>query len=243
MTICTISWDHDVSKLKLIFPNNEYSNNDYKVDGEDDNGNNMYNKIKKTWIHSWVQGVLKKRPNFANHVQIVIFAWCDCCSSLVHKFWQHTAASRILLHGVLVELQPQKPRSVDPAMEQFEEQDMCLKFGFILGITFVETFELLKQAYREECMSCTQCYKWFKHFKEGRTTVSEDPRSGRQPCWESSWGDSRKSLFDSTDCWGCGHKCRIMPCNFNQKTTDALHHCKIYPSFADWWAKREPSHQ
>ena len=73
MTICTISWDHDVSKLKLIFPNNEYSNNDYKVDGEDDNGNNMYNKIKKTRIHSWVQGVLKKRPNFANHVQIVIF--------------------------------------------------------------------------------------------------------------------------------------------------------------------------
>ena len=28
-------------------------------------------------------------------------------------------------------------------------------------------------------MSRTQCYKWFKRFKEGRTSVSEDPRPGR----------------------------------------------------------------
>jgi len=28
-------------------------------------------------------------------------------------------------------------------------------------------------------MSQTQCYEWFKHFKEGRMLVSEDPRSGR----------------------------------------------------------------
>ena len=28
-------------------------------------------------------------------------------------------------------------------------------------------------------MSRTQCYEWFKHFKEGRTSVSEDPRPGR----------------------------------------------------------------
>jgi hypothetical protein len=28
-------------------------------------------------------------------------------------------------------------------------------------------------------MSRKQCYEWFKHFKEGRTSVSEDPRYGR----------------------------------------------------------------
>jgi len=28
-------------------------------------------------------------------------------------------------------------------------------------------------------MSRTQCYEWFKHFKEGRMSVSEDPRPGR----------------------------------------------------------------
>jgi len=28
-------------------------------------------------------------------------------------------------------------------------------------------------------MSQTQCYEWFKRFKEGRMSVSEDPRPGR----------------------------------------------------------------
>ena len=28
-------------------------------------------------------------------------------------------------------------------------------------------------------MSRTQCYEWFKHFKEGRMLVGEDPRPGR----------------------------------------------------------------
>jgi len=29
-------------------------------------------------------------------------------------------------------------------------------------------------------MSGTQCYEWFKRFKEGRMSVGEDPRPGRQ---------------------------------------------------------------
>jgi hypothetical protein len=28
-------------------------------------------------------------------------------------------------------------------------------------------------------MGRTQCYEWFKHFKEGRMSVSEDPRLGQ----------------------------------------------------------------
>ena len=28
-------------------------------------------------------------------------------------------------------------------------------------------------------MSRTQCYEWFKRFKEGRISVGEDPRPGR----------------------------------------------------------------
>jgi hypothetical protein len=38
---------------------------------------------------------------------------------------------------------------------------------------------LLNRAYGEDCMSRTQCYEWFKHFKEGRMSVGEDPRPGR----------------------------------------------------------------
>jgi len=29
-------------------------------------------------------------------------------------------------------------------------------------------------------MSRTQCYEWFKRFKEGRISVGEDPRPGRR---------------------------------------------------------------
>jgi hypothetical protein len=58
-------------------------------------------------------------------------------------------------------------RLADPTMKQLKEQRLCVKFCFKLGKTFLETFESLKQAYGEECMSCTQCYKWFKSFKEG----------------------------------------------------------------------------
>ena len=48
-----------------------------------------------------------------------------------------------------------------------------------LGKNFTETFQLLNQTYGEDCMSRRQCYEWFKRFKEGRMSVSEDPSPGR----------------------------------------------------------------
>jgi len=63
-------------------------------------------------------------------------------------------------------------------MKQPEER-VCVKFCCKLGKNFTQTFQLLNQAYGEDCMSRTQCYEWFKHFKEGRMSVGEDPRSGR----------------------------------------------------------------
>jgi len=51
---------------------------------------------------------------------------------------------------------------------------MCVKVCCTLGKNFTDTFQLLNQAYGEDCMSRTQCYEWFKHFKEG----IEDPRPG-----------------------------------------------------------------
>jgi hypothetical protein len=56
---------------------------------------------------------------------------------------------------------------------------VCVKFCCKLGKKFTETFKFLNQAYGEECMSRTQCYKWFKRFKEGRMSGGEGPRSGR----------------------------------------------------------------
>jgi len=64
-------------------------------------------------------------------------------------------------------------------MKELEEQRMCVKFCCKHG-KILQTFQLLNQAYGKDCMSRTQCYERFKHFKEGRMLVGEDPRP-RQP--------------------------------------------------------------
>jgi len=38
----------------------------------------------------------------------------------------------------------------------------------------------LQQAHGEDAMGRTQVFDWFRRFKEGRTSVESDPRSGRQ---------------------------------------------------------------
>jgi len=53
-------------------------------------------------------------------------------------------------------------------MKELEEQRMCVKFCCKLGKHCTQTFQLLNQAYGEDCMGLTQCCEWFKRFKEGR---------------------------------------------------------------------------
>ena len=38
---------------------------------------------------------------------------------------------------------------------------------------------MLQQAYGEDCLSRTQCHEWYQRFKSGRTSIEEDPKSGR----------------------------------------------------------------
>ena len=64
-------------------------------------------------------------------------------------------------------------------MKNLEEQHVCVKFCFKLGKTSTETWKMLQQAFRDECISRTQCFEWYIHFKTGRTSIAEDPRSGR----------------------------------------------------------------
>jgi hypothetical protein len=64
-------------------------------------------------------------------------------------------------------------------MRDLEEQRVCVKFCFKLGKIFTETFQMLQQAYGEDCLSRTQCYEWYQHFKSGRTPIEDDPKSGR----------------------------------------------------------------
>jgi len=66
-------------------------------------------------------------------------------------------------------------------MKDLEEQRVCVKFCFKWGKTFTETFTMLQQAYGEDCLSRTQCHEWYQGFKSGRTSIEDDPKSGR-PC-------------------------------------------------------------
>jgi len=63
-------------------------------------------------------------------------------------------------------------------MSVFHEQQICVKFCVKIGKSVTETFEMLKIAIREEAMGRTQTYERWKHFKEGRTSDDDDPRSG-----------------------------------------------------------------
>jgi len=63
-------------------------------------------------------------------------------------------------------------------MKDLEEQRICIKFSFKFGKTYMETFQMLQQAYGEDCLSCTQCHEWYQPFKLGRTSIKDDPKSG-----------------------------------------------------------------
>jgi len=72
-------------------------------------------------------------------------------------------------------------------MKDLEEQRICMKFCLKLGKIFTETFQMLQQAYGEDCLSRKQCYEWYQRFKSGRTSIKHDPKSGRP---SSSTGDN-----------------------------------------------------
>jgi len=65
------------------------------------------------------------------------------------------------------------------AMCESTEQHICIKFCFKIGKTTTEMYQLLQQAYCEDVMGRTQMFDWFRRFKEGRTSVERDTRSGR----------------------------------------------------------------
>jgi len=52
--------------------------------------------------------------------------------------------------------------------------------------TFTENFQILQQAYGENCLSRTQSYECYQRFKSGRTSIEDYPTSGRP---SSSTGD------------------------------------------------------
>jgi hypothetical protein len=64
-------------------------------------------------------------------------------------------------------------------MSEFHEQQVNIKFCFKLWKMFTETHEMLKQAYGDQCVGHTQCYDWFKRFKDGGQSTDDDLRPGQ----------------------------------------------------------------
>jgi len=59
------------------------------------------------------------------------------------------------------------------------EQRANIKFCFKLGKTAVETVELMRQVYGDNCLSRAQIFRWYARFKSGVETTEDEARSGR----------------------------------------------------------------
>jgi len=64
-------------------------------------------------------------------------------------------------------------------MAEVDEQRVCIKFCVRLYKTGSETFEMLKQAFGDSCMSRSRTFEWFGRFKNGRNWTANHDRSGR----------------------------------------------------------------
>jgi hypothetical protein len=64
-------------------------------------------------------------------------------------------------------------------MESVKEQRIGVQFHFQAGKTAIKTHNILCEAYNNYASSETMIYKWFKCFKNGRTSTDDDERSGQ----------------------------------------------------------------
>lgn len=68
---------------------------------------------------------------------------------------------------------------VSRKMQRNLQQRCAIKCGVKLGEFASVTFEKLKQAHEEHCLSRTQVFRWQKSFLDGREVMGDEPRSGR----------------------------------------------------------------
>ncbi|GBM60878.1 hypothetical protein AVEN_49639-1 [Araneus ventricosus] len=61
------------------------------------------------------------------------------------------------------------------------EQRVNIKFCFKLCKTATVTHEMLVKVYGVDAVSKKCVFEWFKHFRDGKEDVKDEPRSGRPP--------------------------------------------------------------
>ena len=60
-----------------------------------------------------------------------------------------------------------------------EKERYAIKFCFKLGKNATETYGMLQTAFQPSCMNQASVFEWHKRFKEGRESVRDDERCGR----------------------------------------------------------------
>ena len=60
-----------------------------------------------------------------------------------------------------------------------DEEWYAIKFCFKLGKNATETYGMLQTDFQPSCMNRAWVFEWHKRFKEGRESVSDDERCGR----------------------------------------------------------------
>jgi transposase len=60
------------------------------------------------------------------------------------------------------------------------EMRCAVRFCHRLGKSAPETIQMMKEAYKEDCLGESTIFRWYKAFKEGRESAELLPRPGRQ---------------------------------------------------------------
>src|ERR1700729_1540359 len=60
------------------------------------------------------------------------------------------------------------------------EQRANIKFCFKLRKSAIETVELMRRVYGDQCLSRAQIFRWYSRFKTGVETIADEASSGRQ---------------------------------------------------------------
>jgi len=63
-------------------------------------------------------------------------------------------------------------------MSDCKSERVNIKFLVKLKKSVTETFQLLTEAYGEDCMSNARVFEWHKRFSEGRESLKDDDRLG-----------------------------------------------------------------
>jgi len=64
-------------------------------------------------------------------------------------------------------------------MDLSMEQGLVIKFCFKAGKSATETLQMVNAAYGDQALSCSDVFRWYGWFHDGREDIEEDPRSGR----------------------------------------------------------------